>query len=234
MNAERRVQRVRKVIEPRGNSKADWEILCAVAQAMGKKEFFDFNSPEEIWNEIRRLWKAGNGITYPRIEKKGLQWPCPSEDHPGTQILHTQTFPAGERAKLRRVHYRATGETTSAEFPLLLTTGRSLYQFNAGTMTMRTRNVFLRPADLLDVSPQDAARLELRDGMIVRIRSRHGEALLPVKIGPAVKPGELFATFHTAEVFLNYVTSPHRDRHVQSPEYKVTAVRIEKLPAKKD
>ena len=229
MNAERRVQRVRKVIEPRGNSKADWEIIGAVAQAMGKKEFFEFNSPEEIWDEIRRVWKAGSGITYSRIEERGLQWPCPSEDHPGTQILHTETFPIGERAKLRRVHYRATSETTSAEFPFLLTTGRSLYQFNAGTMTMRTRNALLRPTDFLDVSPQDAARLELRDGMIVRIRSRHGEALLPVKINPAVKPGELFATFHTAEIFLNFVTSPHRDRYVGSPEYKVTAVRIENL-----
>jgi formate dehydrogenase major subunit len=227
MNAERRVQRVRKVNEPRGNSQADWEIICAVARAMGKKEFFAFNSPEEIWNEIRRVWKAGSGITYPRIEKGGLQWPCPSEDHPGTKILHTETFPIGERAKLRRVPYRATGETTSAEFPFLLTTGRSLYQFNAGTMTMRTNNTKIRPTDFLDVSPQDAVCLELRDGMIVRIRSRHGEAVLPVKINPAVKPGELFTTFHTAEIFLNFVTSPHRDRYVDSPEYKVTAVRIE-------
>jgi formate dehydrogenase major subunit len=94
-------------------------------------------------------------------------------------------------------------------------------------MTMRTNNRKIRPTDFLDVSPQDAVCLELRDGMIVRIRSRHGEAVLPVKINPAVKPGELFTTFHTAEIFLNFVTSPHRDRYVDSPEYKVTAVRIE-------
>jgi formate dehydrogenase major subunit len=228
MNAERRVQRVRKAIEPVGNAISDWEILCAVARAMGKGEFFNFHSPEEIWNEIRRVWKAGSGVTYPRLEKAGLQWPCASEEDPGTQILHTGLFSIGERAQLRRIHYRPTDETTTEEFPFLLTTGRTLYQFNAGTMTMRTKNIVLRPADVLDISPEDTGRLGLQVGEKVKILSRHGETMLPVAINPAVKPGELFTTFHTAEVFLNYVTGPYRDRHVKSPEYKVTAVRIER------
>ena len=228
MNAERRVQRVRKAIEPVGNAISDWEILCAVARAMGKGEYFDFHSAEEIWDEIRRVWKAGSGVTYPRVEGAGLQWPCAAEDDPGTEIFHAGTFSVGERAQLRRIHYRPTEETTTEEFPFLLTTGRTLYQFNAGTMTMRTKNIALRPADVLDISPADAGRLGLQVGEKVKILSRHGEAELPVAINSAIKPAELFATFHTAEVFLNRVTSPHRDRYVKSPEYKVTAVRLEK------
>jgi formate dehydrogenase major subunit len=228
MNAERRIQRVRKVIEPVGESKPDWEIICQVAGVMGKGEFFDFHSSGEIWNEIRSVWKVGSGITYERIEQAGLQWPCPSEAHPGTQILHTETFPIGKRAALRRVEYRPTTEMTTEDFPFLLVTGRTLYHFNAGTMTLRTANTKLHPTDFLDVSPEDAQRLELREGDRVKVLSRYGEAVLPVKINSYVKPGELFATFHTAEAFLNYVTSPHRDNHVKTPEYKVTAVRIEK------
>ena len=141
--------------------------------------------------------------------------------------MHTETFSIG-RAALRRVPYRPTDEIVDEEFPLLLITGRTLYQFNAGTMTMRTANVKLRPVDLLDISAPDAKRLGINDGECIHLRSRYGEAILPIRITPTVKPGELFATFHTAEVFLNRVTSPHRDRYVKSPEYKVTAVRIEK------
>ena len=95
MNSERRIQRVRKAIEASGEAKADWEIIVqALAGAMGKGDFFDFHSPEEIWEEIRSVWKAGRGITYARLEKGGLQWPCPTEDHPGTAVLHTKSFPA--------------------------------------------------------------------------------------------------------------------------------------------
>ena len=229
MNAERRVQRVRKILDPPGKAKSDWEIICAVARAMGKGNLFDYPSAEAVWEEVRRVWKAGSGITYKRIEEAGLQWPCPSEEHAGTQILHVDSFPIGKRAALKRIFYHPTEEMTNKEFPFLLTTGRSLYQFNAGTMTLRTRNVDLRPTDFLDVSPEDAGALELRNGQKIRLRSRHGAALLPVRVNSAVKPGELFTTFHTAEVFLNHITSPHRDRAVQTPEYKVTAVRIEKV-----
>jgi formate dehydrogenase major subunit len=228
MNAERRIQRIRKAIEPVGQSKPDWEIICSVAKAMGKSQFFNYNSAEEIWNEIRTVWPAGNGITYPRLDVGGLQWPCPAEDHPGTEVLHGESFPIGKTAALRRISYRPTQEVTSEEFPFLLITGRTLYQFNAGTMTMRTPNTELRATDLLDISAEDADRLGLLKGQRVRIHSRYGEAALPIRITSSVKPGELFATFHTAEVFLNRVTSPYRDRYVKSPEYKVTAVRIEK------
>lgn len=229
MNSERRVQRVRKSIEPPGRAKADWEIICDLARAMGKGELFDFRSPEEIWEEIREVWIAGHGITYARLEQAGLQWPCPTEDHPGTTVLHAATFPSGPRAPLKRIDFNATKETISREFPFLLTTGRTLYQFNAGTMTMRTLNARFRPTDTLDISAQDAERLALGDGELVLVRSRYGEALLPIKIDPAVKPGELFATFHTTGVFLNHLTGTGRDSVTQTPEYKVTAVRIEKV-----
>jgi formate dehydrogenase major subunit len=226
MNAERRIQRIRKAIEPAGQSRSDWEVICAVAKAMGKAEFFSYDSAEEIWNEIRSVWPAGRGITYERLDCGGLQWPCPDDGHSGTEVMHTESFPIG-RAALRRVPYRPTDEVVDEEFPFLLITGRTLYQFNAGTMTMRTVNVKLRPTDVLDISPQDAKRLDLKEGKPVRIHSRYGEATLPIRITSTVNAGELFATFHTAEVFLNRVTSPHRDRYVKSPEYKVTAVGIE-------
>jgi formate dehydrogenase major subunit len=227
MNAERRIQRVRKTIEPAGESKPDWEIICAVAKAMGKGEFFSYNSVEDVWNEIRSVWPAGHGINYQRLDHAGLQWPCPSEDHAGTEVMHGDSFPVGVKARLRRIPYHPTEEKVSEEFPFLLMTGRNLHQFNAGTMTMRTRNEELRPTDLLDISAEDAERLQLHNGQEVKIRSRYGKTMLPVRITSTMQPGELFATFHTAKVFLNRVTSPHRDRHVKSPEYKVTAVTIE-------
>ena len=228
MNSERRVQRVRKAFEPLGNSKADWEIICGVGRAMGFEGAFNFHSPEQIWNEVRAVWKAGAGINYARLEHGGLQWPCPSEDHPGTTILHSETFPHGPRATLKRVEFHATLEAVNDQYRFLLTTGRTLYQFNAGTMTMRTPNAKLRGTDTLDIAPADATRLDLHDGDRVRVRSRHGEAVIPLRLDPRVKPGELFATFHAAEVFLNQLTSPHRDRVVMTPEYKVVAVSVEK------
>jgi formate dehydrogenase major subunit len=228
MNAERRIQRIRKVLEPVGQSKSDWEIICALAKAMGKEDFFKYSSPQDTWNEIRAVWRAGSGITYARIEHGGLQWPCPTEDHPGTKLLHSESFPVGKKAALRRIAYRPTAETTNQEFPFLLITGRRLYQFNAATMTGRTLNNDFQANDFLDICQHDADRLCVHDGEHVRIRSRSGEAIMPIRITQSVRSGELFTTFHTGEVFLNRLTSPYRDDRVKTPEYKVTAVRIDK------
>jgi len=229
MNAERRIQRVRKAIAPAGASRPDWEIICDVARAMGKGDLFTFSTAEDIWNEVRSVWKGGAGISYRRLDDGGLQWPCLSEHHPGTQTLHVGEFSIGKQAALRRVEYQPTKEIADKEYPFLLNTGRTLYQFNAGTMTMRTANALLRPEDCLDISAQDAKGLGLSDGQRVRLRSRYGEAILPIKIQDSVRPGELFATFHTPAIFLNYVTSPHRDNYVGTPEYKITAVRLETI-----
>ncbi|HEY5619408.1 MAG TPA: formate dehydrogenase subunit alpha [Vicinamibacterales bacterium] len=226
MNAERRIQRVRAALRPIGSSKADWQILCEVARTMGSPGF-NFTSPEEIWNEVRALCEGARGMTYARLDVSGLQWPCPAEDHPGTPILHRDAFALGPRAALRPVDFRPTPEASSDEYPFRLMTGRSLYQFNAGTMTRRTKNEELRPADLIDVSPEDAKRLDLHDRDVVRVMSRYGSALLPVQVNSSIQPGQLFATFQTREVFLNALTGPHRDGVTGTPEYKVTAVRIE-------
>lgn len=227
MNAERRVQRVRTVLDPPGEARADWRILCDVAAAMGFAAEFKFTSPEEIWDEIRAMWPAGRGMTYERLEHSGLQWPCPTADHPGTAILHTDTFAGGARAALACIDYHPTQETVSEEFPFVLTTGRTLYQFNAGTMTMRTANGSLRPNDLLEMSAGDAEKLKLRDGDLVQIRSRYGSAKLRLCICERVGSGELFATFHESNVLLNRVIGPDRDHQVDTPQYKVTAVRVE-------
>ena len=229
MNGERRVQRVRKAVEPRGNSRSDLEIICTLATAMGHGDSFRFTSAEDVWNEIRAVWPDGYGITYDRLERGGLQWPCRGLDDPGQQILHANAFSNGVTAALRRVKFRPTKEVTSEEFPFMLTTGRVLEQFNAGTMTMRTPNVNLRPTDLLMLSPADGKNLGIAAGEAVRMRSRYGEAVLPVEISDKVKAGELFASFHDPRVFLNYVTGPARDRFTLAPEFKVTAVNIEKL-----
>jgi formate dehydrogenase major subunit len=229
MNAERRVSLLRKTITPRGNSRSDWEIVCEMARAAGFGEHFSFNSSEEIWNEIRKVWTNANGITYERLENQGLQWNCPDENHPGTEVLHTESFTKDVRAALRRIEYRPTREIVSEEFPMLLTTGRTLYHFNAGTMTERTPNIELRPSDLLEISVADARRLAVANEETVKLISSYGEAKIPVRITDRVKKGELFCTFHSPEIFLNHITSPHRDRFVLAPEFKVTAVRIEKI-----
>ena len=229
MNAERRIQRVRKAIEPVGESRPDWEIVGAVARAMGHERSIPFRSAEQIWNEVRSVWPAGAGISYARLEQGGLQWPCPSEDHPGTTILHVDQFPTGPRAALRSIPWIEPAETTSPEFPILLVTGRTLYQFNTGTMTMRTANVFWRPEDTLDLTAADARHYDVREGERVRVVSRYGRTELPVRISESVRDGQAFTTFHCADKLVNAVTGPGRDRQTATPEYKVTAIRIEKL-----
>lgn len=229
MNAERRVQRVRRAVAPRGEAKPDWEVLCRMAAALGRADLFPYRSPAEVWAEVRRVWPLGAGMSWERLERGGLQWPCPTEDHPGTAILHTAGFPVGEQAALACVQFRETPEAASAEYPLVLTTGRVLTQFNAGTMTGRTPNRTLRPTDVLDLAPADAARLGIADGDPVRLVSRYGEATLPAAVTEQVPPGVLFASFHSPEVFTNRVTGPHRDAVTGTPEYKVTAVRVEKM-----
>jgi formate dehydrogenase major subunit len=229
MNSERRIQRVRKVIEPLGESRTDWRIVCDVAHALGHGEKFSYGSAEEIWNEIRTVWPAGAGMTYARLENGGLQWPCPTKDHPGTRILHADAFAGDRRFVLRPIEYRPTSEQTSDEFPLLLVTGRALYQFNASTMTGRSKAAAFQPRDELRVSPTDACRLGITDGQRIRVCSRFGEIVMCVSITDAVRAGQLFTTFQSVEQQINRLTGPHRDNVTSTPEYKVTAVRIETI-----
>ena len=175
MNAERRVQRVRRALPPLGESKADWEIVCAMGRAMGAEQQFSFASPEAIWEEIRKVWPAGAGISYRRLEDGGLQWPCPDEQHPGTTVLHADSFPGGKRTSLPRISFSPSPEAVSTEYPFVLITGRTLHQYNAGTMTQRTDHKMLRQTDLLDISPADAQRLGVGEGELVKVRSQYGE-----------------------------------------------------------
>jgi formate dehydrogenase major subunit len=194
---------------------------------MGHGPQFSFESAEDVWNEVRRVWPAGAGITYSRLERGGLQWPCPAEDHPGTEVLHVDRFSSGARASLALVEHRPSGESADDQYPFILVTGRTLHQFNAGTMTLRTKNTDLRPFDYLEISPSDAESLGLHEGAVVTVRSRYGTARLPVSLSSRVRSRELFTTFHTADAFVNRVTGPRRDSVTGTPEYKVTAVRIE-------
>lgn len=227
MNAERRIQRVRKALEAPDQARTDSWIVAQLAARLGAAAGFNFASAEDIWNEVREVWPAVAGITYARIESAGLQWPCPTSEHPGTSVLHERSFAKKARASLERIEFVPTDERPSAEYPFLLTTGRNLYQFNAGTMTARTANSQLRPHDTLDLSPEDAARLDIEAGTALRITSRHGSVVLPARIDARVAPGQLFASFHDPARFVNEVTSAVRDRRVSAPEYKVTCVRVE-------
>jgi len=226
MNSERRVQRVRKAIDPLGNSKPDWEIINLVAKSMGFGKDFAFSTPEDIWNEIRVLWEGGRGITYRRLEKGGIQWPCPSEDHPGTKILHTNKFTIGKKTSLAETQYRPTTEVTDEDYPILLSTGRSLFQFNAATMTDRSGNRAFHDTDYLYLSRRDAARLKLEPGVRVRLVSRYGEAVTRLSVDYDIKDGTAFATFNDPDVSLNQITGPFRDSKQNTPEYKVTAIRV--------
>jgi formate dehydrogenase major subunit len=226
MNAERRLQRVRQVIPPVGASRTDAEIICALAEAMGCGAAFAFRSAEEIWDEVRAVWPASRGATYARLDASGLQWPCPSEDHPGTVRLFEDGF--AKRLRLAPLEYGASPEVADETYPFLLITGRALEQFNAGTMTGRTPDHELRPADTLDLCAADAASLGVADGRRVRVRSRRGEVVLPARITDALAPGQVFATFHTVRAFTNLLTSDVLDP-VGTPEYKLTAVRLHAL-----
>jgi formate dehydrogenase major subunit len=226
MNGERRIQRVRAALRPAGHSKPDWQILAETARAMGAAGF-EYQGPEQIWDEIRGLCSGARGMTYVRLDREGLQWPCPDEQHPGTSILHEKTFAHGPRATLRALDYTASPEQTTPEFPLMLVTGRSLYHFNAGTMTGRSRRGELAPADRLDITPADAALLGIDDCALVRVVSAYGTSVLRAQLSAEVAVGQLFATFHAPAVFLNNVTGPHRDPTTSTPEYKLTAVRVE-------
>ncbi len=228
MNGDRRVQRVRAALPPRGESKTDLEVMALLADRLGFGEAFRYTGPSEVWDEIRDLWPAVAGISYARLEAGGIQWPCPTESHPGTAVLHREGFPVGPRASFRPQTWNPSGEFAGGDWPLQLNTGRSLFHFNAATMTDRTRNRDLWPVDGLDIHPGDARVHGIADGDPVRVESRHGAFTLKARITEDVREGELFCTFHDAAAFVNRATGRGRDPVTHTPEYKVTAVRIAK------
>jgi len=226
-NTERRVQRVRKAIEPIGDCRPDWQITCQLGQRMGSSGF-DFDRPSKIMDEIASLTPSYGGISYRRLEGSGLQWPCPTKDHPGTPILHTQQFTRG-KGRFIPLEYKPPMELPDKQYPLVLTTGRSLYHFHTGTLTRRVEGLnVLKGEGTVEINPEDASSLGIADGEKVKIISRRGEVVTRAKVTEVSPPGVVFMTFHFAESPANVLTNPALDPVAKIPEYKVCAVRIER------
>jgi formate dehydrogenase alpha subunit len=227
-NTERRVQLVRKAIEPIGDSKPDWWILSQVAQRLGTKGF-DFNCSSDITEEMRKLTPSYGGISCDRLGNEGLQWPCPSEDHPGTCILHTNTFVRG-KGRFIPLKYTPPAEMPDSDYPLVLSTGRSLYHFHTGTMTRKVTGLnTIEPESVVEINPNDASQLGIAQGNKVKVSSRRGEVITKAKVTEALPPGVVFMTFHFAESAANILTNPKLDPVSKIPELKVSAVKVEKL-----
>ena len=227
-NSERRIQRVRQAIEPVGDSRPDWQIICEIAQKMSAKGF-NFEHPVEIMKEIASLTPIYGGISYDRIEGLGLQWPCPTAEHPGTQFLHAGQFSRG-KGQFVCLEYKPPAEMPDDEYPLLLTTERSLYHYHTGSLTRKVAGLnLLRANEWVEMNPQDAEVLGLSDEEMVQVISRRGEVKSRVKITETSPPGVVSMTFHFAESPTNVITSPALDPIAKIPEAKVCAVRVEKI-----
>ncbi len=229
-NTERRVQKVRQAIAPIGQSRADWEITCEMAKRMGA-EGFDYNSTEEIMTEISLLTPIYGGITGEKIENQGIQWPCPDTDHPGTPFLHGEKFqtPSG-RGKFMPLRYIPSSEPPSKEFPLILTTDRSLFHFHTSTMTGRITGLnLLDSEEFILINPADADILGIGDRELVRISTRRGSLEVRIKITDVCPPGIVSMTFHFENTHTNLLTSPALDPVAKIPETKVAAARIDKI-----
>jgi formate dehydrogenase major subunit len=223
INAERRIQLVRKVMEPK-NGYADWEITCLISSAMGYP--MHYKHPSEIMDEIARLTPTFAGVSFKRIEQLGsIQWPCNEKAPEGTPVMHIGTFVRG-KGKFLITEYVATDEKVGPRFPLLLTTGRILSQYNVGAQTRRTDNVIWHEEDRLEIHPHDAEQRGVRDGDWVRLVSRSGETTLRALITERVAPGVVYTTFHHPNTQANVVTTDFSDWATNCPEYKVTAVQI--------
>jgi len=222
-NAERRIQRVRKVMSPK-NGFADWEITQLIAQALDLD--WNYAHPSEIMEEIAALTPTFAGVTYEKLEQLGsVQWPCNSKQPAGTPIMHVDAFVRG-KGKFMITEYVPTDEKTGPRFPLILTTGRILSQYNVGAQTRRTENSTWHQEDRLEIHPHDAEQRGVRDGDWVRVQSRAGETALRALITARVAPGVVYTTFHHPLTQANVVTTEYSDWATNCPEYKVTAVEI--------
>jgi formate dehydrogenase alpha subunit len=225
-NTERRVQRVRKAIDPVGNSKADWHILLELIKAFGGTR--DYSSPSEIMEEIRELVPNYGGITYERLDKEGIQWPCPDISHPGTRFLHSGKFARG-LGKFTINDYEQTKQQPTEEYPFILTTGRVLHHYHTGTMTRRAWALDREYSKgFMEINPTDAEKLGLKQGRKAKVVSDIGEITVEVHITDRIVEGVVFVPFHFGEVSVNKLLGKNLDPTVQIPEFKVCAVKIER------
>ena len=238
-NSERRVQRVRKVIEPVGESRPDWDILSDLGRRMSRRlaldveSEFSYEHPSQIWEEMAALTPSMAGISYSRLDEEGgIQWPCPTPDHPGTRFLYENDFPRGPRAKFVPFDQGPQAEELpSKRFPLILNTGRILYHWHGGTITRRATGLLARAPELeIAMSAEDGQRYDVADGEWIRVKSRRGELEGRATYTDKMRKGEVFVPFvKLQEHAANFLTNAAYDPTSRIPEYKVCAVRIEKL-----
>jgi predicted molibdopterin-dependent oxidoreductase YjgC len=229
-NTERRVQLIRRAIQPIGEAKPDWWITCQLAKRMGAAGF-DFSHPSQIQDEIASVTPSYGGISHDRLKREKLQWPCPTPDHRGTPFLHAERFATKSgKGKFIPLEYKPSAELPDDKYPLILTTERSLYHFHTSTMTRKVDGLnVLRPHELVEINPNDAAALGIADGQTVRVISRRGKVTAQAKLTEVSPPGVVAMTFHFAESPTNVLTNPALDPVAKIPETKVCAVRVEKL-----
>jgi len=237
-NTERRVQRVRKALSQPGEARPDWEILTELGKKIQARlggpiegaafTGWDYSSPQAIFQEIRAVTPSYAGISYERIEKGGLQWPCPNEEHAGTRILHKERFSRG-MGKLSAVEWLPPQEVPDAEYPFILTTGRVLYHFHGGTMSRRSAGLNeIYPEGSVQIGRQDARALGVQDGELVRVSSRRGQVTAKAEVVDGMAKGVVFMTFHFAEAAANLLTIAALDPVAKIPELKVCAVKLER------
>ncbi len=231
-NTDRRVQRVRQALPPRGRARPDWEIICDLAQRLERRldrpnsARWDYEHPSAIMAEIASASPEYAGVSYDRLESLGLQVPVWDAGHPGTPYLFAETFPRG-RAKFHCLEYIPVVEAPDEEFPFVLSTGRVLEHWHGGTLTRHSQLDALYPEALVQISPADAALLTIPDMQAVRVSSRRGSIVLRAKVTENVSPGVIFIPFHFAEAAANLLTIDALDPQARIPEYKACAVRIE-------
>jgi formate dehydrogenase alpha subunit len=226
-NTERRIQRLNKVIEPVGQSRADWEIIVDLANRLGYE--MSYENESQIMDEIAELTPQYGGISYQRLDQgEELCWPCPNKTHPGTPILHVGKFSRG-LGKFHAIEYKMAAELPDPEYPLILTTGRVAFQFHTGTMTRKAPGLeALDSGPFVEVNPQDAKKLGVKEGQLVNLSSRRGQIKLPTKFEDGLEEGVVFVPFHYVEAAANLLTNSALDPIAKIPEFKVCAVRMEK------
>jgi len=225
---DRRVQRVRKAIEPIGDSKPDWLIVGELGQKMGGKGF-DYKSAQDIMKEIAQLTPSYAGISYDRLDSgEVLAWPCPSKGHKGTKFLHKDAFTRG-KGKFFAIEYKEPAELPDKEYPFILTTGRLMFQFHTGTMTRRIPILERElPTGFVELNTEDAKKLSIAQGEKVKVKSRRGEIEIKAFVTDGILPGVVFIPFHFAECPANELTSSNLDPEAKIPEFKVCAVKVYK------
>jgi predicted molibdopterin-dependent oxidoreductase YjgC len=231
-NTERRISRVRPAVPLPGNARMDREIVVALARQLGA-QWPDYPDAEAVWNELADLAPAWYGVRYDRLEENGIQWPCPEIGHPGTQFLYApRPARAGGRGKLFPVEYQEPIEQPDAEYPLVLSTGRTLYHYNSATMTMRESGVTEKQEEpFFEISAEDASNLGLGDGDPARLVSRRGMLEARAHVTDRVYPGLVWMALHFAESKVNWLTHDVGDSLIGTPEFKVSAVRVEPVGA---